>query len=93
MSIRTNDLLRGPGYGKTLSAVQYVVKLAHAYPKSILVTNVAINREAFPPCYDVREYNGLDDLKDICNGEYGVIYLIDEIHLELNSLESKNIDC
>lgn len=38
------------------------------------------------------QYDGLDCLKYICNGEYGVIYLIDEIHLELNSLESKNID-
>jgi len=39
----------------------------------------------------VIEYNGLDCLKDIENGEQGVIYLIDEIHLEFNSLESKNI--
>lgn len=38
------------------------------------------------------EYDGLDTLKYICNGEYGVLYLIDELHLELNSLESKNID-
>lgn len=38
------------------------------------------------------EYDGLDTLKYISNGEYGVIYLIDELHLELNSLESKNID-
>lgn len=38
------------------------------------------------------EYDGLDTLKYITNGEYGVIYLIDELHLELNSLESKNID-
>ena len=39
----------------------------------------------------VIEYNGLDSLKEIENGEQGVLYLIDEIHLELNSLESKNI--
>ena len=39
----------------------------------------------------VIEYNGLDCLKDLQNGEYGVLYLIDEIHLEFNSLESKNI--
>lgn len=38
------------------------------------------------------EYNGLDCLKFIENGEYGVIYFIDELHLELNSLESANID-
>lgn len=36
-------------------------------------------------------YQGLDMLTTLKNGKYGVIYLIDEIHLELNSLESKNI--
>lgn len=40
----------------------------------------------------VIEYDGLDSLKFVSNGEYGVVYLIDELHLELNSLESKNID-
>lgn len=39
----------------------------------------------------VIEYNGLNCLKEIENGEQGVVYLIDEIHLEFNSLESKNI--
>ncbi len=38
------------------------------------------------------EYTGLECLKYISNGEYGVLYFIDEIHLELNSLESANID-
>lgn len=38
------------------------------------------------------EYDGLDCLKHINNGNLGVVYFIDEIHLELNSLESKNID-
>lgn len=80
------------GYGKTISAVQYVLHLAEVYPHSILVTNVDIDRSCFPEGYDVREYHGLDDLKGIENGYAGVIYFIDEIHLELNSLESKNID-
>lgn len=40
----------------------------------------------------VIKYWGLDTLKYVSNGQLGVIYLIDEIHLELNSLESKNID-
>lgn len=40
----------------------------------------------------VYAYDGIDCLKNINNGEYGVVYFIDEIHLELNSLESKNID-
>lgn len=80
------------GSGKTLSAVSYISKIANMYPKSILVTNVAIDSCMFPAGYDVREYTGLDDLKNIENGELGVIYFIDELHLELNSLESKNID-
>lgn len=80
------------GEGKTLSAVSYVLRVAHEYPQSILVTNVDIDQELFPTGYDIREYTGLDDLKNINNGYAGVMYLIDEIHLELNSLESKNID-
>lgn len=39
----------------------------------------------------VVEYNGLDCLKELEDGELGILYLIDEIHLEFNSLESKNI--
>lgn len=38
------------------------------------------------------EYDGLDCLKYVENKELGVVFLIDELHLELNSLESKNID-
>lgn len=38
------------------------------------------------------EYDGLDCLKHISNNEFGVVFFIDEIHLELNSLESKNVD-
>lgn len=39
----------------------------------------------------VLQYEGLDMLTTLKNGMNGVIYLIDEFHLELNSLESKNI--
>lgn len=39
----------------------------------------------------VIEYNGINCIKELENGEEGVLYLIDEIHLEFNSLESKNI--
>lgn len=81
----------GPqGSGKTLSAVQYVLNLCREYPKAILCTNVDI--KGLPEETQVVEYNGLDCLKTLENGYYGVIYLIDEIHLEFNSLESKNID-
>lgn len=80
----------GPqGSGKTLSAVQYCRKLLERYPKCIFVTNVAI--DGLDPAVQVVEYNGLDSLMNISNGYAGVLYLIDELHLEFNSLESKNI--
>lgn len=48
--------------------------------------------DGLPEETEVVEYDGLNCLKTLENGYYGVIYLIDEIHLEFNSLESKNID-
>lgn len=36
-------------------------------------------------------YDGIDCIKYLSNGLEGVLYLIDEIHLEFNSLESKNV--
>lgn len=75
------------GSGKTLSAVQYIKKVCNDYPKAILVTNTDIKGIKNKTI----GYSGLSSLKDIENGEYGVIYFIDEIHLEMNSLESKSI--
>ena len=125
------------GAGKTLSAVQYSIKVNRMYEDAIFCTNVAIKE--FPVnCYynvihltenvtkikyflietdelvrdvtlinikgeirteidkikDVKivvAYDGLDCIKELSNGMEGVLYLIDEIHLEFNSLESKNI--
>lgn len=125
------------GAGKTLSAVQYSIKVNKLYEDCIFCTNVSIKE--FPVnCYykyyhlsetvtiveyylledntcvrrvtltenqgetkteiekiqDVKiviAYDGLDCIKELSNGMEGVLYLIDEIHLEFNSLESKNI--
>ena len=82
----------GPqGSGKTLSATLYVENLLNTYPKALLVTNISLtdypfdNEKVFP-------FQNADDLKKYSNGEYGVIFLIDEIQLYFNSLESKNIN-
>ena len=77
------------GSGKTLSAVQYVKKLCEEYPRAILCTNVKIN--GLPGHTAVIDYEGMESLTKYENGEFGVIYFIDEIHLEFNSLESKNV--
>lgn len=79
----------GPqGSGKTLSAVRYIRNILDAYPRCLFCSNTVIHG------YEDRTiaYDGLDTLKDLENGFEGVLYFIDEIHLELNSLESKNID-
>lgn len=40
----------------------------------------------------VFEFRDNDDFKRYSNGEYGVIFFVDEIQLYMNSLESKNIN-
>lgn len=77
------------GSGKTLSAVQYIKKLCIEYPRAILVTNTKI--EGLPKHTAVVDYKGIESLTAHSNGLNGVIYFIDEIHLEFNSLESKNV--
>lgn len=80
----------GPqGSGKTLSAVQYCRKILEQYPGCIFVSNVHI--DGLSEDIQQVEYDGLDSLFNVSNGYAGVLYLIDEIHLEFNSLESKNM--
>ncbi len=82
------NIFCGPqGSGKTLSMVHYFQKIIHDYPKAIVVTNIEFNFDIPNP---IVQYSGFKDF-EIENGIYGVIYLLDEIHLILNSLESKGV--
>lgn len=78
------------GSGKTLSAVQYIHNLALRYPKMLIVSNVALYFN------DVKnkiiDYTGVDQLLTVDNGKFGVLFFIDEMHIEFNSLESKGMD-
>lgn len=81
----------GQGTGKTLSAVNYVYNLKQFYPSSIIVTNIDL--KDYPVDNEsVFRFNNADDLMKYKNGYKGVIFLIDEIHLYFNSLNSKNIN-
>lgn len=73
------------GSGKTLSAVKCVRALVKEYPKSIVCSNIAL-RDI--PCVPFTDY---EQIKTLDNQEKGIIFLIDEIHVLWNSLESKNI--
>ena len=82
------NIFCGPqGSGKTLSLCHYLKKILKDYPKAIVVTNIEFN---FPVENKVIKYSGFEDFK-IENGIFGVIYVLDEIHLILNSLESKGV--
>lgn len=116
------------GSGKTLSAVQYTIKLLKLYPKSKLCTNLMLKDypivtfkewlhkfypkilyqkfvagkldnnikeelfEEYKAHNRVFPFNDNDDLTRYENLDEGVIFLIDEIQLYMNSLESKNIN-
>ena len=77
------------GAGKTLSAVQYVQRLCEKYPDVIVCSNMTLQ---LPDHIRFEPWNGVQSFTEISNGYAGVIYLIDEIHLEFNSLESKKMD-
>lgn len=82
----------GPqGSGKTLSAVNYVYKLLELYPYALLVTNLEL-RDYPVDGKKVFYFENAEDLQKYSNGKNGVIFLIDEIQLYFNSLESKNIN-
>lgn len=77
------------GSGKTLSASRWVRKLADIYPAMKICTNLQLS--GFPLHTEIIEYTGVDSLFEIENGVQGVVFLIDEIQLEMNSLESRQI--
>lgn len=81
----------GQGSGKSMSACNYVYVLMQLYPKCLLVTNMDL-RDYPVDNKRVFRFNDASDLKKYKNGKLGVIYLIDEIHLYFNSLQSKNIN-
>lgn len=78
------------GSGKTLSAVQYVKAVTERFTRCKVVTNINLNigiKES-----RIIPYEGVEQMLTLDNGEYGIIFFIDEMHLEFNSLESKGMD-
>lgn len=78
------------GTGKTTSAVDYLYCLLQDYPRARVVTNVDLCFVGFPN--EIVRYTEVSDLEKYgSNGSDGVIFLLDEIHLIWNSLESMSI--
>lgn len=75
------------GSGKTLSAVQTVKAVLREYPKAIFCSNLVvhgIDREIIP-------FTDYSQIEQLDNGIEGVVFLIDEIQVVWNCIESKNI--
>lgn len=82
----------GPqGSGKTMTAVNYTYNLMERFPECLLVTNLKLEKYPWDGKRVFMFQNG-DDFKKYSNGEKGVIFLVDEIQLYFNSLQSKNIN-
>lgn len=73
------------GSGKTLSAVKCVKALKKRYPLALVCSNLQIDLP------DVIPFTDYEQIKTLDNGTKGIIFLIDEVHVLWNSLESKNI--
>lgn len=77
------------GSGKTLSAVNYAHNLCRAFPKAVVCTNLSLTWDLENK---VIPYTGPDQMLALDNGDYGIVFLLDEMHIEFNSLESKGMD-
>lgn len=77
------------GSGKTLSAVNYVYNVCKKYPKCLVCTNVGLQWDLDNK---VVSYTGPEAMLAMDNGSAGIIFLLDEMHIEFNSLESKGMD-
>ncbi len=73
------------GSGKTLLLMHLVKEMIEAYPDAIIVSNISIFGL---PCIP---FQGVEDFEKYHNGSKGIIFIIDEIHILFNSLESKNM--
>lgn len=79
----------GPqGSGKTISAVQCAREIAKEYPAARVISNIEfeIGDGSLPEPFERYEQLHEED-----NGIYGLIFVLDEIHVLWNSLESKKI--
>ena len=70
------------GAGKTLLMMHLVKEMHEQFPKAIIVSNISIFGL---PCVP---YTGIGDFDKYANGADGCIFVIDEIHLLFNALES-----
>ena len=70
------------GSGKTLLMMHLVKQIHEQYPDALIVSNISIYGIPSIP------YQGIEDFEKYKNGHKGIIFVIDEIHILFNALES-----
>lgn len=70
------------GSGKTLLMMHLVKQIHEQYPDALIVSNISIYGIPSIP------YQGIGDFEKYKNGSKGIIFVIDEIHILFNALES-----
>ncbi len=73
------------GSGKTVLMMHLVKKIIDQCPKALIVSNISIFGVPAIP------FRGVEDFETYHNGADGIIFIIDEIHILFNSLESKHM--
>lgn len=71
------------GDGKSVAMVETLEQLRQRYPKALILTNFGYKHETQP-------FDSWNDLFNVRNGDYGVIFAIDEIQNEFSTTSSKN---
>lgn len=75
------------GAGKSLSMIKTAKKILSEYPAAQICSNLDIHgldRDIIP-------FESYDQMREMSNGIKGIIFVIDEIQILWNSLESRNI--
>lgn len=79
----------GPqGSGKTLSAIQTAREIKDWYPRVRVISNIEFS---FMDGSHPEKFTSYDQIVKEDNGIEGIMFVLDEIHVLWNSLESKNI--
>lgn len=71
------------GDGKTTAMIEYLERMRKKYPKVIILSNFGYTNET-------QAFEGWNDLLNVRNGDYGVIFALDELQNEFSTAQSKN---
>lgn len=79
------------GDGKTLSLVNALINICKIYPKALICSNLELHLEKFGITNKIVEYSDYEQIQTTKNGIEGVIFVIDEIQVVYNCMETRGV--